>query len=504
MEERTKRLAKNTIFLYVRMALSMLVSLYTSRVVLEVLGFADYGLYGVIGGLVSMFTFLNGAMSGATSRYIALELSRKNLDKLRKLFSTLFFSHVFIAIFVVIIAESIGLWFLDNKLVIPPGQKDIAFWVYQISIITTVLGITLVPYSAMIIAHENMRIYAYVGLAEVTFRLINVYLLMVLPGSKLLLWAILVLIVQVSVNTFYRIYVRRKYEGSNLYFPKDKALYKEIFGYVGNDMIGNISVLAQGQGLNILLNMFFGPTVNAARNLAYTVQGTTQQFSSNFMTAVRPQIIKMHGEENDPGMLKLMKSTSRMGFYLLLIIALPILINIEYILNIWLGKYPDFTIPFVRIILLISLIQTLKTPRTMVFHALGKLRLVNVVVGSMLIMTFPISYIILKWGAGPTSVFWISLIVILLTEIVSVWILKKYLNFNGSKYLLTVHARCILLGIVSAMLPLYLKYKFPEQEFLQVFFNSVVCLISIGVSILSFGINREERDKLVEMIKNKI
>lgn len=503
-ESRNKRLIKNSALLYSRMALSMVVSLFTSRIVLRTLGFDDYGVYGVIGGVVTMFTFLNGAMSGASSRFIAIEVGKKDYKQLSTVFSTLFFSHVFIAGIVLVLSETVGLWLLMDKLVIPDGQMRIAFWVYQISIISTMFSITIVPYSAMLIAHENMKIYAYVSIVQVFLRLLTVYLLIVLPGSKLLVWSLLGLVIQIGVNIFYRIYVRMKYEGSEIRFVSEKSLYKNIFGFVGSDLIGNISVLAQGQGLNILLNIFFGPAVNAARSIAYSVQGITQQFSGNFLTAMRPQIIKLHAEGENTEMMTMMNRGSLMGFYLLWLLVLPVMINAHYVLELWLGEYPEYSVPFLQIILLISLVQVLKTPRTMVFHALGKLKKVNLYVGTILVMTFPIAYVFLKLGFGPTSVFWITLIDIFFTEFVSVVILKEFITFNGMKYLKDVHLRCFSAAILSALLPAIMKFYYPENEFIPVALNCMLCLVSMFAAIYLVGFSNNDRVLITGFIKRKI
>lgn len=486
------------------MALSMVVSLFTSRIVLRILGFEDYGLYGVIGGVVTMFTFLNGAMSGASSRFIAVEVAKKDYKQLSNVFSTLFFSHVFIAVIVLVLSETLGLWLLLNKLVIPDGQMQVAFWVYQISIVSTMFGITVVPYSAMLIAHENMKIYAYVSVVEVFLRLLIVYLLLILPGSKLLVWSLLGLGIQIGINIFYRIYVFRKYQGCKIHLASEKSLYKNIFGFVGSDLIGNISVLAQGQGLNILLNMFFGPAINAARSIAYSVQGIIQQFSGNFLTAMRPQVIKLHAEGDDSEMILLMKRGSLMGFYLLWLLVLPVMINAHYILKLWLGEYPEYSVPFLQIIMLISLVQVLKTPRTMVFHALGKLKKVNLVVGILLIMAFPISYFFLKFGYGPTSVFWITFVDILSTEFISITILKEYIKFDGWQYLKDIHFKCFIVSILSALFPILLKHYYPVNNFIPVALNCIVCIASALIVIYTIGFPYKDREKLMEFIKSKV
>lgn len=503
-ESRNQRLAKNTLLLYVRTAISMLVSLYTSRVVLEVLGFADYGLYGVVGGVVTMFTFLNNGMSAASSRYISIEIARGDKKRTSDMFSMLFFSHVFIALIVLILAETVGLWFCMNKLEYPAAQYQTVFWVYQISIISTLFVITLVPYSSLLIAHENMKVYAYASIAEVVMRLLIVYLLYIIPGTKLIIWSLLALGVQLCMNIFYRIYVRRHYDGVEIHRTGAKKEYREIFGFVGTDLIGNMASLAQGQGMNILLNLFFGPTVNAARSLAYTIQGLAQQFSNNFLTAIRPQITKLHGEDNDEEMLKLSFRGSCMGFYLLMVLALPVMINIRYVLELWLGSYPDYTIPFLRIILLIALVQVLKTPRTMVFHALAKIKMTNLIVGTMLLLAFPAAYLFLKLGYGPTSVFWVTLIDILLTEIASTFILRRYIKYNIGRYFVNVYLRCIIIFILAGMIPAIMKAVYPTPTFWPVACNCVVCLLSTIFFIYLLGLNKVERQKLKEVAGRKL
>jgi len=491
-------------FLYFRMGVTIIVSLYTSRIVINALGFADYGLYGVIGGLVTIFTFLNGSMSGASSRYIAIEIARKDFKRLRIIFSTLFASHILIALIVILLAETVGLWLLYNKLVVPEGQMTIAFWVYQLSLISTVFTITGVPYTAMIIAHENMKLYAYVSMSEVFLKLGIVYLLMIIPGQKLLVWAILLTAVSVGINLFYRFYVRTHYEGSALTIVRDKKLYREIFGYVGSDLIGNISVLAQGQGLNLLLNMFFGPTVNAARNIAYTVQGLSTQFSNGFLTAMRPQIIKLHGEGNDTEMMQLMYRGSKIGYYLMWIVTLPVLLNGAYIIHLWLGDYPDYTIPFLNVVLLISMVQALKIPRVMVFHALAKLKRTNIIVGTILILAFPISWIALRLGYGPMSVFWITFVDILVTEFVSVCILKRYIEFNIQQYLTKVHLRCLVISVISAIIPFAYTLYHPTASFVVLLLNCSICMISTCVTAFYIGLTKDERIMVLNVVKAKL
>lgn len=486
------------------MLIIMGVTLYTSRIVLEVLGFTDFGVYNVVGGVVAIFGFLNGAMSGASSRFLSYELGQKNFERLKKTFSVLLYSHLGIAVCVVILCETIGLWLLYNKMVMPENQMGVILWVFQISILSSILSIVIVPFSSVLISYEDMNVYAYVGLAEAALKLLVVYLLINMPGNKLLLYALLLLGVQVLVNIFYISFCLRKYDCCSFKVCREKSMYREIFGFVGGDLIGNISVLAQGQGLNILLNIFFGPVVNAARGITYQVQGAVQQFSNNFTTALRPQIIKLCAERQYGEMFKLVDRSSCFSFYMMWILILPILLNTDYILTLWLKSYPEHTVPFLHIVLWISLVQTLKTPRTMVFHGLGKVKLVNIVIGTMLIMTFPISYIALKLGAGPTSVFAISLVIIVISEIVSVIILKKFITFSVIEYFKSVHLRCFIVAGLSLIIPLLYSYYYNTTTFGGLVLNCLVCFCSIILTVLAIGMDINTKHALLNMITNKL
>lgn len=499
-----KRIAKNTMFLYFRMMLVMLVNLYTSRIVLQNLGVEDYGIYNVVGGIVTMFTFLNGSLGAATSRYITFELGRKNFQRLNHVFNVALIIHICISVIIVLLAETIGLWFFYEKMTIPADRLDAALWVYQISIITCFVSLTQVPYNATIIAHEDMKIYAWVGIGEVLGKLVIVYLLMVSPIDRLIFYALLLCILQVSIMLFYRIFCNRNYNESKIRLCRDKSLYKEMFGYAGSDLIGNISVLAQGQGLNILLNMFFGPVVNAARGIAYQVQGAVTQFSNNFMAAVKPQIIKLYAENKVDEMMKLVHKSSCFSYYLMWIITFPIFLESDYILTLWLGKYPDHTVNFLRLILILCLIQTLKTPRTTVFHATGHIKWTNIIVGSILCVAFPLAYLFLKLGCSPESVFLTSNITMVVSEIASIVVLKRYVRFSARGYLMSVHVRCLIVTVVSFLVP-YLIYKnIFEESFFRLIVTAFITTVFSAITIWFIGLDKESKASLKKIIKSKL
>lgn len=499
-----KRIAKNTMFLYFRMFLIMGVSLYTSRVILQALGVEDYGIYNVVGGIVTMFSFLNGSLGAATSRYITFELGRKDYEKLNKIFNVALVTHIFIGLIIVVLAETIGLWFFYNKMIIPDNRLDAAFWVYQISILSSMITLTQVPYNATLIAHENMKVYAYVGMVEVIIKLLIVYLLVIAPFDKLIFYAILLFLLNVGLITFYRIYCIKRYQESHINICKDKALYKDMFKYAGSDLIGNVSVLAQGQGLNLLLNVFFGPVVNAARAVAYQVQGAVTQFGNNFMTAVRPQIIKLYAQGEVKEMFKLVYLSSNFSFYLMWLLILPLCLEADYVLSLWLGEYPDHSVTFLVLVFILCLIQTLKTPRTIVLHATGKLLLANVVVGTLLCGAFPLAYVFLKMGGEPESVFWAANITMLLSEFVSVFILRKYVEYNIADYLLNVHFRCAVVTAVSFVIPYLVYNRFMEPSFLRLVLTCCITTISIIATVWAIGMNKDMRQKVASFIKSKL
>ena len=497
-----KRIAKNTIFLYFRMFLIMGVNLYISRVLLSYLGIEDYGIYNIVGGLVIMFSSLCGSLGGATSRYITIELGRRNSERLNRIFNAALLAHGAIAILIIILCETVGLWLFYNKLVIPEARIEAAFWTFQISIITTFFSLTQTPYNACIIAHEEMKIYAYMGLAEALLKLAIVYALLISPFDKLVFYALLLCVVQIAVMLAYRFYCRHFAE-CRLYFRWDIALFRELFAYAGSDMIGIIAVLAQGQGLNLLLNMFFGPVVNAARAIAYQVQGAVSQFSNNFFTAARPQIIKLYAEGKIDEMMCLVYRSSWISFYLLLMISLPLCLERDFVLSLWLGVYPDYTGSFLILIMILCLIQSLKMPRSVVFHATGYILRSNVMVGLMLCAAFPLAYAFLKFGGSPESVFWAANISLVLSEFVSVYLLKRYIAFSIKNYLFNIHGRCLIVSVLSSLI-VYCVYREFDAGFIRLVSISFFSLVVVVLLAYTIGIDYQLRQRINNVVLSKL
>lgn len=503
-----RRIAKNTVFLYVRMLLVMLVALYTSRIVLKVLGAEDYGLYNAIGGVVAMFTFLNSSLGAATSRHLTFELGRKRTDRVNLVFNVAFVTHIIIAAVIVVLAETVGLWFLHEKMIIPPDRMRAAVQVYQISVITCFFSLTQVPYNALIIAHEDMKVFAWAGVADALGRLLTAFLLYAAPFDRLTFYALLTCLVQIGMMVFYRTYCGWQYPESRLRLVRNRKMYREMFSYAGSDLIGNMAVLAQGQGLNLLLNMFFGPVVNAARGIAYQVQGAVTQFGNSFMTAVKPQIIKSYSEGDVKGMMQLVTRSSCLSFFLLWAICLPIFLESGGILSLWLGEYPDHTVPFLRLVLIMCLIQAIKTPRTSAFHATGKIRLTNAVVGTLLCLALPLAYLLLKFGCSPESVFVAAISSLLVSEVASILILKRYIQYSVLSYTVQVYGRCVLVAALSlaVALPVHGLMADPssalaDKTLLRLLVTCILTTLCAGAAILAVGMDRSMRGKMIRFIR---
>lgn len=492
-----KRIAKNTLLLYVRMLFGMLVSLYTSRVILQTLGVEDYGVYNVVGGVISMFTFLNGAMSSATSRYITFEIGKGNMEQLKKVFSTSLQIHAIIALLIVILGETVGLWFLMNELVIPDGRMDAAMWVYQCSIVSCAVGIMSVPYNADIIAHEKMSAFAYISVLEIILKLAIVYLLVVLPFDKLKVYAVLVLMVGLLIRYIYTRYCHKHFEESHYIHRIDKTLIKEMSSFAGWSFWGNLSFVLYSQGLNMMLNIFFGPVVNAARGIATQIQGVVQGFVGNFQMALNPQITKTYASGELDKMHSLMFRSARFSFMLLFFLSLPILLEINYILTLWLGIVPENTVIFARIIIAISLIYTIANPCVIANQATGKVKVYQAVVGGLLLLILPISYIVLKMGAPAYSVFIVHFCVESVAQFARMYMLRNMIDLPLLSYVKNIYLPIMGVVLLSIVLPL-LVYSNMQEGFIRLLAVGMTCVISVAITSLFIGMTRNERSFLID------
>ena len=504
MASSNKTIAKNTAFLYVRMLVVMAVTLYTTRVVLQVLGASDYGIYNVVGGIVAMMNFINAALSSSSSRFLTYELGAGEKERLNCTFSASLNLHLVAAVLVLIISETVGLWFLYEKLVIPPDRMTAAFWVFQFSVVTMMLSFTQVPFNASLIAHENMSIYAYIGLYEAVTNLLVVYLISITPADKLIMYALILMLNKAVVQFFMCLYTSHKYDECRFRIVKDSELYKKLLGYSGWDLIGNLAVVCQGQGINILLSMFFGPVVNAARAVAVQIQGGVSMFVSNFLLAVRPQVVKSYAEGNSPRMYQLTFMGAKFSYLLMLALILPLCFEIKFVLRIWLGNdVPENTGIFAIIVLITYLMETYHMSSLMAYHAIGRIKTGNLVGGSLMISSLPISYLLLKLGCPAYSVFIAIFSVNFIQMIYSWWLIHGYVTFSYRELLRKVYFPTVLISFFATVPPLILYLFLPEGWFRFVLILAIteICLIPF---VYHIGLEKEERMQLVTLIQSKL
>lgn len=497
-----RRIAKNTMMLYFRMLLIMAVSFYTSRVVLQTLGVVDYGIYNVVGGIVAMFGFLNSAMSSSTQRYLTFELGRGDTERLKKVFVTSVNIHIMISVIVFVLAETIGLWLLYNKITIPVERFNAAFWVYQCSILSTMVMFISVPYNATIIAHEKMSAFAYISILEVVLKLLIVYLLLIGDIDKLILYAVLMLTVQVIIRFIYNIYCKRHFEETKYSFLFDRPLFKEMLSFSGWNLWGNMAAVAFTQGLNILLNMFFGPVVNAARGVAVQVQQAVTQFSMNFQTAINPQITKSYAIEDYEYMHSLIFRSSRFTFFLLLCICLPVFMEAEALLGIWLKEVPEYSAVFLRIILCATIVDALANPLMISAQATAHIKIYQSVVGGILLTILPIAYVVLKLGGNPQSVFIVHLLICTIAFIVRLFIIRPMIRLSLTKYIKEVIVRCAVVGICAGAVSFAVNILLDSSLFSSIM-ECCISVLSVAVFSFMIGMTKNERDLIINKIKSK-
>lgn len=501
-----KTIAKNTVFLYFRMLFTMLVSLYTSRVVLQVLGVDDYGIYQTVGGLVAMLSFLNGALSTGSSRFLTFELGRNDSDKLRKTFSTTLLMHMILALFLALIAETVGLWFIYNKLVIAPERMSAAIFAYHLSILTALVTITQVPYTASIISHERMGIYAYMSIVEVSLKLGIVYLLIVTSWDKLQMYAMLLCLVQTAIALFYRYYCVRNFSETHFRWQIDRSIAKKVLSYSGWNLWANTSMALNQQGTIVLINMFFSPAVVAARAVANQVNMAANQFVQNFRTAANPQIVKRYASGDLEGSKKLLLESTKYSYYLMLLLSLPICLAAQPLLELWLHEVPEYTAIFLQLAIVTSLFQVFDTSFYTALYAKGQIRENALISPTLGFLAFPVVYLMFRYGCSPISLAWVMLILYaLLGLIVKPLLLIRIVGYTWED-IFTVFRPCSKVTFFSIPIP-YVLYLVRDRLFANEWlaFGVIVgiSIVSIAVTIWFVGINNDMRNRLVTIIKKR-
>ena len=501
-----KRIAKNTIALYIRMMLQMAIGLYTSRVVLNALGVNDFGIYNVVGSVTAMLSFINGSMSNATMRFITFEEGKGNFDVLNKVFCTSMNIHIAIALLTFLVLDTFGLWFLYHKMVIEPQRLTAAFWVLQFSIVTCIVDIISVPYNACIIAHEKMGAFAFISLLQQVATLVLALFLPIYGGDRLILYSVILMLVQILIRIIYGQYCKRYFKETTFHCMWDEKLTKEMATFAGWTMNGNIAWLGYTQGLNILINLFSGTAVNAARGIAFTVQSKIMGFCDNFQVAVKPQITKTYSVGEYQKMHQLVISSSKFSFYLMLFLSLPIFIEIEDILRLWLKIVPEHAVNFVRIILLCSVIDIFRNPMNTAIHATGKIRKYQLWEATTLLLIIPVAYLALYCGLPIEAAFCVQLIIFVIVQVERVFIVCPAIKMSKMKYVKELLKPTCIVTIAAIVCPcaLLLIWPLEQNNWLQFFVYISLSFICSFCSIYYLGLNIQEKKKVLSFIQKKI
>lgn len=503
MDNNSNRLAKNTILLYFRQILIMLVGLYTVRIVLSTLGTEDYGIYNVISGVVVLFSFINNAMVSGTQRFLNYYLGKKDIEKAQDVYSSSLIIYFFVSIIFIIIAETIGLWFVYYKLNIPIQRHSAALIVYQFTIITTVFTIMRVPYNAMLIAYEKMSFFALFSIIEVSLKLVIVFILLVTKFDKLIIYSLLISLIALVITGLYIIYCKRTFKIAHLKKVSNIDFVKEQLCFSGWSFFGSLANVLSVQGTNLVLNMFTNVTINAAMGIANQVNSAVYSFVSNFQTAFYPQIIKTYAENNKKYFLDLISRTSKISFYLLSFIVVPLFVNTNFVLTIWLKDIPNYSVTFVQLILLLSLTEAWNGPLWVSVQATGIIKKYQIIVSSLIILNFPLTVIAFILKAPPES---ILLIRIILNLIITIWrinYLHKVINLARREFFFKVLLRSSLIFCFS----LFLTKMFGKLFNNDIIYFFLTCIFSvlINVFLITFvGLETEERQNLYNLLKRKL
>ena len=496
-----KTIAKNAAALYFRMFITMLVGLYTSRVILQALGVEDYGIYNVVGGFVSMFSLISGSMQGSVSRFLTFELGTGNSEKLKRVFSTSFFVMIGLAILIVIATETIGIWYLNNKMVIPHERLYAAHWCFQLSVASFVLSLLSTPYLSTIISREKMDIYAYMSILDVVLKLAICYAVIVSPIDKLIFYAILLFLVQCMDQVIYWSYCKRKFEECTIHAIFEGQLFKEMFGFAGWNFIGSSAAVLRSQGANLLLNAFGGPIVNAANGIANTICGVVSNFVSNFTQAFNPQITKRYAAKEYDSLMQLLIYGSKYSFYLMFIITLPIILNTEFILKIWLGVVPEHTVLFTRWIFVFLLSESISRPIITAKNATGVIRNYQIVVGGVLLFMLPLSYLGLKLGMSVEVVPISNVVTAVLAILARMYMLRgDFPSWSSREYFNKVVLNVVEVASPSSVFP-FIIFDRLEQGWTNLIVVSLVSFISCLLTMLYIGCDACERNIIFYRVK---
>lgn len=499
--DNNKRIAKNTIALYIRTLITLAVGLFTSRVVLNVLGVDNFGIYNVVGGVVGMFNIVTTSLSQSISRYLTFELGRNNKERLRVIFCTSVNIQILMSLVIVILAEAIGVWFLNNKMNIPIERLYAANWVFQFSILAFIVNLISVPYNAALIAHEKMKAFAYVSILEALMKLVIAYLLYVSFMDKLITYAFLLLMVSVIIRIVYGQYCKRNFEECKYSFVFNKKLFSDMSKFAGWNFLASTAYIFNTQGINIISNMFFGVAINAARGIATQVDGITRNFVCNFTTAIRPQIVKSYSVGNTKYMNRLVCSGAKYSYFLMLFFALPFMFEAETILQVWLKLVPDHSPTFIRLTMIVSLVWLLGDTMYTSIMAIGKLKKYMIYETCITCLVFPASYFAFYVNMSPDSAYIIYAFAYILLLLLRLWYLKRVEHFPIGFFLKAVIYPVVLSSLVACIAPLTYKCFFYDGSIVSFIISICVCVCSFIISVFFVGLSYEERALIISKIR---
>lgn len=492
ISENNKRIAKNTFVLYIRMFVMMFIGFFTARITLNALGVDDFGINNVVGGLVSMFSLLSTSLSSAAGRFITFALGKGDIEEQKRTFATTVNIHVILAIVVVLAIETVGVWFLNHKLNIPPDRMVAAHWVLQCSVVSFALGVFSVPYNSSIIAHERMSAFAYMTIFDAVCKLIVVAAIYFYGGDKLILFSILSLIPGIITQIIYIWYCKKHFSECVYTFQWDKKLFREMFGFAGWNFIGCTAGLMRDQGVNIVINIFTSPAVNAARAIAMRLNSLIGQFTGNFMVSLNPQITKYYAVGDLTRMHKLLFYGTRLSYYLFMFLSIPVIFEVETVLTVWLGEVPAHTVLFTRLVLVLSLIDIFSQTLITAQNATGNIRNYQLVVGGLYLLNLPFSYLLLKIGFIPEVTLVVAIVIAIACMIARLWFLRNSIKLPVFDYVLKVVFNGLLVTALSLILPAICYFNITEPVW-RFFAVCITSMLSSSVAIYFVGCNKTER-----------
>ena len=494
------KIAKNTLMLYLRMGLMMLVNFYTARVIMSALGEIDFGIYNAVGGIVAMFSFISGTMSTACQRFFMFELGRDDREGVRNVFNLCLLIFILFACAVLLISEPLGLWFLHNKMQVA-GRTVAADWVFHCSVLSFVAGVLRLPYQGMVIAREKMNVFAYIGIFEAIAALIIALLLKHSGGDHLIRYAVLMLGVQVVITLLYICYCKLYYSECKRRFYWDRAKFREVFSFAGWNMIGASAGILKIHGSNILLNMFFGPAVNAARGLAFKIYWAIMQLQENFMTASKPQIIKSYSTGETEGMKLLVFQTAKFSMFLMLFIAAPIILEMPFLLGLWLEEVPEYTVLFAIIMLVNALVDNIDFPVWIAIQAVGKIKNYQITLGSVQLLVLPVAYLMFKFGSfPPETVFYVAIAISAFCIILRLAFARALVGLRPADFLVKVILPVLIVTALT-MLSGWLVRATMETGFVRLILVTLTCLLIQSITIFLFGLTHSERKTLTGRLR---